>query len=61
MAPNTNILRFTDELHNILETVKQTKVYMCGDYNIDLLKNMNMIKIARILSINCLVMAFIHL
>ena len=37
-APNTNILRFTDELHNILETVKQTKVYMCGDYNIDLLK-----------------------
>ena len=37
-APNTNILRFNDELQNILETVKQSKVYICGDYNIDLLK-----------------------
>jgi hypothetical protein len=37
-APNTNIVRFTDELQNILEIVKQFKVYICGDYNIDLLK-----------------------
>jgi len=27
-APNTNILRFNDELQNILETVKQSEVYI---------------------------------
>jgi len=37
-TPNTNILKFNDELLNILETVKQSKVYTCWDYNIDLLK-----------------------
>ena len=37
-APNTDILKFNDDLHDILSRFTANTLYLCGDYNIDLLK-----------------------
>ncbi len=37
-SSNTDINIFNDEVQQILEYLKQNKVYLCGDFNIDLLK-----------------------
>ena len=37
-APNTDIPDFIDELEVILNFTKNQKMYICGDFNIDLLK-----------------------
>ena len=37
-APNTDIPNFNDELFVMLEKIKHNKMYICGDFNIDLLK-----------------------
>ncbi len=37
-APNTDITLINKELQSNLESVKKSKVYLCGDYNIDLLQ-----------------------
>ena len=50
-APNTSISKFNDNLSFILGNLTSTIVYICGDYNIDLLhceeraeKNISLIK-----------------
>ena len=37
-SPNTDINIFNNELQTILESFKESKVYLCGKFNIDLLK-----------------------
>lgn len=37
-APNTDLNVFNEEFLGVMEILKNSKVYMCGDYNIDLLK-----------------------
>ena len=37
-APNTDIKLFNDELENILEFTDKKSMFLCGDFNIDLLK-----------------------
>ncbi len=38
-APNTDIQLFNDELQLLLELLKTKSSFLCGDYNIDLLKS----------------------
>ena len=38
-APNTDLNIFNEEFQKILDFLGNRKIYLCGDYNIDLLKN----------------------
>jgi hypothetical protein len=37
-APDTNIPNYTDEMNAILNTIKLRSTFICGDFNIDILK-----------------------
>ena len=48
-AHNTDIVLFNNEMHSILENLKNSTVFICGDFNIDLLMYMILIRRVMIL------------
>ena len=51
-APNTSLSTFNDNLSFILGNLTSKIVYICGDYNIDLLQNISLIKCLDLNDIN---------
>ena len=44
-APGSDIEKFTDYMEQIMKSIKSNKIlYVCGDFNIDLLKQDNHLK-----------------